>query len=179
MVSPIHGERHRVALAVILISIIGAGVFEFYQYEQQQQPSELHAQEFEQQTANLPLCQALSLRVYPEPGYHLQNGTFVFSKTYDTFVVWTLINCNGSNDNYSYVGIMRLLSDGFNSSLQAYYTPDAFTVFPGKATYEQKILLYLPSLRNGNRNLVVRLIILAYSTGSARVAGIAYGNVTV
>jgi len=178
MVSRIGAERYRVLLAVILILIIGAGVFEFYQYEQQQRPSELHTQDF-QHTAILPLCQVLSLRVYPEPGYHLQNGTFVFSKNYDTFVVWTLINCNRLDDNYSYVGIFRLLSNGFNSSLQAYYTPDAFTVFPGKATYEQRILLYLPSLRNGNRNLVIRLIILAYSTNSARISAIAYGNVTV
>ncbi|MGO9643993.1 MAG: hypothetical protein ACLPY5_04520 [Candidatus Bathyarchaeia archaeon] len=120
------------------------------------------------------------MRVYHEPGYHLQNGTFVYSHDYDTIVVWTLIGCNVvMSTNYSLVGAFKLLPVGFDKPITAYYTPQAFIVYPGNATYEQRILLYLPSLGEiETRNLTVQLIILAYTNNSATIAGMRSANIT-
>ncbi|HKM50993.1 MAG TPA: hypothetical protein VJZ75_07420, partial [Candidatus Bathyarchaeia archaeon] len=135
----------RLYLAAILILIlIGATVFEYYQSERAQQL--LEEQTAQQELTTVSLCQVPSMRVYHEPGYHLQNGTFVYSHDYDTIVVWTLIDCNVvMNTNYNSAGVFKLLPVGFDGPITAYYTPQAFTVYPGNATYEQRILLYLPS----------------------------------
>jgi len=119
------------------------------------------------------------MRVYHEPGYHSQNGTFVYSKDYDTIVVWTLIDCNVvMNTNSSLVGVFKLLPVGFDVPITTYYTPQAFTVYPGNATYQQRILLYLPSLgENETRDLTVQLIILAYTNNSATIAGMKTANI--
>ena len=165
-------------VAILILILIGATVFEYYQNEQAQQLLEERVSQ--QQTTNASLCQVPSMRIYEEPGYHLQNGTFVQSKNYDTIVVWTLIDCNvAMNTNYSLVGIFKLLPVGLAGPITAYYTPQAFTVYQGNATYEQRILLYLPSLGgNDTRDLTVQLIILAYTNESATIAGLKAVKIT-
>jgi hypothetical protein len=165
-------------VAILILILIGATVFEYYQNEQAQQ--RLEERGLQQQITNASLCRVPSMRIYEEPGYHLQNGTFVRSKDYDTIVVWTLIGCNVvMNTNYSLVGVFKLLPVGFVGPITAYYTPQAFTVYPGNATYEQRILLYLPSLGgNDTRDLAVQLIILAYINDSATIAGMKSVNIT-
>jgi len=165
-------------VAILILILIGATVFEYYQNERAQQL--LGEQRLEQEITNVSLsCQVPSMRVYHEPGYHLQNGTFVYSNDYDTIVAWTLIDCNVvMNTNYNLVGVFKLLPVGFDGLITAYYTPQAFTVYPGNATYEQRILLYLPSLGNKTRDLTVQLIILAYTNNSATRAGMRSANIT-
>jgi len=163
-------------LALIFI-LIGTTVFEYYQNQRTRQ---LPEQQSQQAAVNLPLCQIPSMRVYHEPGYHQQNGTFVFSKNYDTIVIWTLIECNADvNNSYNFVGVFKLLPVGFVGLIAAEYIPEAFTVYPGNATYEQRILLYLPFLGgNETRDLTIQLIILAYTGGSATIAGMKSVDVT-
>jgi hypothetical protein len=165
-------------VAILVLILIGATVFEYYQNERAQQL--LEERGLQQRTTNASLCRVPSMRIYEEPGYHLQNGTFVQSKDYDTIVVWTLIGCNvAMNSNYSLVGIFKLLPVGFDGAITAYYTPQAFTVYQGNATYEQRILLYLPSLGgNETRDLTVQLIILAYTNDSVMIAGMKLVNIT-
>ncbi len=165
-------------VAVLVLILIGATVFEYYQSERTQQL--LEEPGLQQETAKVAICRVPAMRIYDEPGYHLQNGTFVYSTDYDTIVVWTLIGCNDvMNANYSLVGAFKLLQVGFDRPILAYYTPQAFTIYPGNATYEQRILLYLPSLvENETRNLTVQLIILAYTNESATIAGMKSVNIT-
>jgi hypothetical protein len=163
------------------VILLGAAAFEYYRYEQlREELAHVHPTQAQQQLpSNVTLCQVASMRAYLEPGYHLENGTFVHSKVYDTIIVWTLIDCIGQEaTNYSFVGTFRLVPNGFNG-IEAYYTPQAFTVYNAAATYEQKILLYLPSLGNETRTITVRLIILAYTNDSARIAGLSSGNITI
>jgi len=163
--------------AILILILISATVFEYYQNERAQQL--LEEQRLQPEITNISLCQIPSMRVYHEPGYHSQNGTFVYSKDYDTIVVWTLIDCNVvMNTNSSLVGVFKLLPVGFDVPITTYYTPQAFTVYPGNATYQQRILLYLPSLgENETRDLTVQLIILAYTNNSATIAGMKTANI--
>ena len=165
-------------VSILILILISATVFEYYHTERQQQL--LEEQRVEREITNASLCQIPSMRLYHEPGFHLPNGTFVHSKNYDTIVVWTLIDCNVvMNLNYSLVGVFKLLPVGFGWPNTAYYTPQAFTVYPGNATYEQRILLYLPSLGgNETRDLTVQLIVLAYTNDTATIAGVRSVNIT-
>ncbi|HYV99884.1 MAG TPA: hypothetical protein VE862_00375 [Candidatus Acidoferrum sp.] len=164
-------------VAVLILILVGAIVFEYYQNGRAQKL--LAEPGHQQETTNMTMCRVPTMRIYDEPGYHLQNGTFVYSTDYDTIVVWTLIGCNVAMNNYSFVGVFKLLPVGFNGPLMAYYNPQAFTVYPDNATYEQRILLYLPSLgENETRDLTVQLIILAYTNESATIAGMKSVNIT-
>jgi len=164
-------------VAVLILILVGATVFEYSQNERAQKL--LAEPGHQQETTNMTMCRVPTMRIYDEPGYHLQNGTFVYSTDYDTIVVWTLIGCNVAMNNYSFVGVFKLLPVGFNGPLMAYYNPQAFTVYPDNATYEQRILLYLPSLgENETRDLTVQLIILAYTNESATIAGMKSVNIT-
>ena len=165
-------------VAILILILIGAIVYEYYQNEQSQQL--LDEQRSQLEVTIAPLCEFPSMRVYEEPGYHLQNGTFVHSKDYDTIVVWTLVDCNiVMNANYSFIGVFKLLPVGFDGPITAHYSPEAFNVYPGNATYEQLILLYLPSLgANETRDLTLQLIILGYTHDSATIAGMKSVNIT-
>ena len=169
----------RTYLVVILILIlITTIVIGYYQNAETQRL--LTQQTAQPEVTGVPFCRVPSMRMYHEPGRHLQNGTFEYSSDYDTISIWTLIECNVvANLNYSLVGIFKLVPVGSKEPITVSYTPQAFTVYPGNATYEQQILLYLPSLgANENHDLTVQLIILAYTTMSVAIAGLKSASIT-
>jgi hypothetical protein len=170
-------KSSQVCLVVIfMLILITTIVFEYYQNLETQR---LLTQATEPRMS-VSFCQIPSMRIYHEPGRHLQNGTFVYSRDYDTISIWTLIDCNVvTNLNYSLVGVFSLVPVGFAGPITASYIPQAFTVYQGNATYQQQILLYLPSLgANETRNMSVQLIILVYTTGSVAIAGFNSAGIT-